>query len=75
MFHQKYVRDILKTERFDREDGEKIFSITFAGILWSNADLELHRVTIQLDMKLVNILTKAKRMAKQLDQMFRVDVF
>ena len=67
----KICEGYFKTERFDRKDGEKIFSITFAGIL--EADFRAPSCDYSTYMKLVNILTKEDN--KQLDQMFRVMCF
>lgn len=60
-----------KTERFDRQNGEKILSITFAGLL--ETDFRAPSCDYETYMKLINILTKEDK--KQVEQMYRVMCF
>ena len=60
-----------KTERFDRKDGEKIFCITFAGLL--EADFRAPSCDYETYLKLVRMLTKDNVQDKE--QMYRVMCF
>ena len=60
-----------KTERFDRQDGNKIFCVTFAGLL--EADYRAPSCDYSTYMKLVSILTKGNK--NQLRQMYRLMCF
>lgn len=60
-----------KTERFDRKDGEKIFSITFAGLL--EADFRAPSCDYDTYMKLIRLLTRDR--TKDKEQMYRVMCF
>ncbi len=60
-----------KTERFDRKNGEKIFTITFAGLL--EADFRAPSCDYSAYMKLVRILTKDR--VDDLEQIYRVMCF
>ncbi len=59
------------TERFDRRDGEKIFSITFAGLL--EADFRAPSCDYATYMKLIRMLTRDN--AHDKEQMFRLMCF
>ena len=67
----KICEGYFKTERFDRVNGEKILSITIAGLL--EVDFRAPSCDYQTFMKLVSILTKEDK--KQLEQMFRIMCF
>lgn len=60
-----------KTERFDRHEGNKIFSITFAGLL--EADFRAPSCDYSTYFKLVQMLTKDNTFDKE--QMYRVMCF
>ena len=60
-----------KTERFDRRDGEKIFSVTFAGLL--EADFRAPSCDYATYMKLIRMLTRDNATDKE--QMYRVMCF
>ncbi|MBQ1457450.1 MAG: type II toxin-antitoxin system HipA family toxin [Butyrivibrio sp.] len=60
-----------KTERFDRKDGEKIFTITFAALL--EADFRAPSCDYESYFKLVRALTKDATFDKE--QMYRVMSF
>ena len=60
-----------KTERFDRKDSEKIFCITFAGLL--EADFRAPSCDYETYLKLVRMLTKDN--AQDKEQMYRVMCF
>lgn len=60
-----------KTERFDRQNGEKILSITFAGLL--EADFRAPSCDYNTYMKLVNVLTREDK--SQIEQMYRIMCF
>ena len=60
-----------KTERFDRRDGEKIFCITFSGLL--EADFRAPSCDYSTFMKLVRMLTKDNTADKE--QMFLIMCF
>ena len=60
-----------KTERFDRKDGEKIFSVTFAGLL--EADFRAPSCDYDTYMKLIRMLTRDNAVDKE--QMYRVMCF
>ena len=60
-----------KTKRFDRDGKEKIFSITFAGLL--EADFRAPTCDYSTYMRLINALTKENK--KQIEQMFRIMCF
>ena len=60
-----------KTERFDRKKGEKIFSVTFAGLL--EADFRAPSCDYDTYMKLIRMLTRDN--VKDKEQMYRIMVF
>ena len=60
-----------KTERFDRRKGEKIFSVTFAGLL--EADFRVPSCDYSTYMQLIRMLTKDREEDKE--QMYRVMCF
>lgn len=60
-----------KTERFDRKNGEKIFSVTFAGLL--EADFRAPSCDYETYMKLVRMLTRDNSV--DLEQMYRIMCF
>ncbi|MBO4701980.1 MAG: type II toxin-antitoxin system HipA family toxin [Lachnospiraceae bacterium] len=60
-----------KTERFDRQNGEKIFTATFAGIL--EADFRAPSCDYETFMKLTRALTKDNNEDKE--QMFKIMCF
>ena len=60
-----------KTERFDRKNGEKIFSITFAGLL--EADFRAPSCDYKTYMKLIRMLTKDNK--TDTEQLYRVMCF
>ena len=60
-----------KTERFDRQKGKKVFSITFVGLL--EADFLAPSCDYATYFKLVNILTKEDNV--QLEQIFKIMCF
>ncbi len=60
-----------KTERFDRNNGEKIFMITIAGIM--EADFRAPSFDYEAYMKLVRILTKDNK--EDLEQLYRIMCF
>ena len=60
-----------KTERFDRREGEKIFSVTFAGLL--EADFRAPSCDYSTYMKLIRMLTKDNAADKE--QMYRIMCF
>lgn len=60
-----------KTERFDRQNGEKIFSITFAGLL--EADFRAPSCDYETYMKLIRMLTRDN--SADVEQMYRVMCF
>lgn len=60
-----------KTERFDRKAGEKIFTITFAGLL--EADFRAPSCDYGTYMKLVRMLTRDR--ADDKEQMYRIMCF
>ena len=60
-----------KTERFDRKAGEKVFSITFSGLL--EADFRAPSCDYETYQKLVRMLTKDN--ASDKEQMYRVMCF
>lgn len=60
-----------KTERFDRRNGEKIFSVTFAGLL--EADFRAPSCDYSTYMKLIRMLTRDK--IPDVQQMYRVMCF
>lgn len=60
-----------KIERFDRKDGEKIFTLTFAGIL--EADFRAPSCDYDTYMKLVRMLTKDRAADKE--QLYRIMCF
>ena len=60
-----------KTERFDRRDGEKIFSVTFAGLL--EADFRAPSCDYETYMKLIRMLTRDNITDKK--QLYRVMCF
>ena len=60
-----------KTERFDRKNGEKIFSITFAGLL--EADFRAPACDYGTYMKLVRMLTRDR--SEDVEQLYRVMCF
>ena len=60
-----------QTERFDRMAGEKIFSITFAGLL--EADFRAPSCDYSTYMKLIGVLTKDNKADKE--QMFKTMCF
>ena len=60
-----------KTERFDRCSGEKVFSITFAGLL--ETDFRAPSCDYNTYMKLVNMLTRENR--SDLEQIYRTMCF
>ena len=67
----KICEGYFKTERFDRYRGEKIFSITFAGLL--EADFRAPSCDYNTFMKLINVLTREDK--SQIEQLFRVMCF
>lgn len=60
-----------KTERFDRVESNKIFSITFAGLL--EADFRAPSCSYETYMKLIGVLTKNN--AYDIEQMYRIMCF
>ena len=60
-----------KTERFDRRDGEKIFGVTFAGLL--EADFRAPSCDYETFFRLVRSLTKDN--ANDTEQLFRIMCF
>ena len=60
-----------KTERFDRKDGKKIFSVTFSGLL--EADFRAPSCDYTTYLKLIRMLTKDNTVDKE--QMYRVMCF
>ena len=60
-----------KTERFDRKKGEKIFSVTFAGLL--EADFRAPSCDYEIYMKLIRMLTRDHTEDKE--QMYRIMSF
>lgn len=60
-----------KTERFDRRDGEKIFGVTFAGLL--EADFRAPSCDYETFFRLVRSLTKEN--ANDTEQLFRIMCF
>lgn len=60
-----------KTQRFDRKDGEKIFSVTFSGLL--EADFRAPSCDYDTYMKLIRMLTRDNAADKE--QMYRVMCF
>ncbi|MBQ6735685.1 MAG: type II toxin-antitoxin system HipA family toxin [Lachnospiraceae bacterium] len=60
-----------RTERFDRKDGEKIFGITFAGLL--EADFRAPSCDYETFFRLVRSLTKDN--ANDTEQLFRIMCF
>ena len=60
-----------KTERFDRKEGRKIFSVTFAGLL--EADYRAPSCDYDTYMKLIRMLTKDNDTDKE--QLYRVMCF
>ena len=60
-----------KTERFDRKNGEKIFSITFAGLL--EADFRAPSCDYSTYMKLIQMLTRDNAFDKE--QLYRIMCF
>ena len=60
-----------KTERFDRQNGEKIFTATFAGIL--EADFRAPSCDYETFMKLTRAITKDNYVDKE--QMFKIMCF
>ena len=60
-----------KTERFDRKNGEKIFIVTFAGLL--EADFRAPSCDYETLMKMVRVLTKDNK--NDVEQLFRVMCF
>ena len=60
-----------KTERFDRKAGEKIFSVTFAGLL--EADFRAPSCDYTTYMKLIRMLTREN--TADTEQMYRVMCF
>ncbi len=60
-----------RTERFDRHEGEKTFSVTFAGLL--EADFRAPSCDYETYMKLTNVLTRNNFYDKE--QMFRTMCF
>ena len=60
-----------KTERYDRKDGEKIFSVTFAGLL--EADFRTPSCDYSTYMKLIRMLTRDNDFDKE--QMYRMMCF
>lgn len=60
-----------KTERFDRRDGEKIFSLTVSGIL--EADFRAPSCDYETYMKLIRMLTRDNQ--KDKEQMYRIMCF
>lgn len=60
-----------KTERFDRTGGEKLFTITFAGLL--EADFRAPCCGYETFMKLIKALTKDNK--EDIEQMFRIMCF
>ena len=67
----KLCEGYFKTKRFDREKGEKILSITFAGLL--EVDFRAPSCDYDHFMKLVNVLTYEDK--QQIEQMFRIMCF
>ncbi|MCR5469273.1 MAG: type II toxin-antitoxin system HipA family toxin [Lachnospiraceae bacterium] len=60
-----------KTERFDRKNGLKLFSITFAGLL--EADFRAPACDYETFMKLISMLTRDN--AQDKEQMYRIMCF
>ena len=60
-----------KTKRFDRENGKKIFSISFAGLL--EADFRAPSCDYETYMKLIAMLTRNN--TGDMEQMFRIMCF
>lgn len=71
LVHSSVCEGYFKTERFDRKKGEKIFSVTFAGLL--EADYRAPACDYAAYMKLIRMLTKDN--AKDKEQMYRVMSF
>lgn len=67
----KLCEGYFKTKRFDREDGEKILSLTFAGVL--ETDFRSPSCDYNTYMKLINILSREDK--KQIEQLFMVMCF
>jgi len=60
-----------KTERFDRVNGAKVFTITFAGLL--EADFRAPACDYEAYFKLVNVLTRGNK--KDREQLYRIMCF
>ena len=60
-----------KTQRFDRTEGKKIFSITFAGLL--EADFRAPSCDYETYMKLIHMLTRNN--TEDIEQMYRLMCF
>ncbi len=67
----KVCEGYFKTERFDRKNGEKILTVTFAGLL--EADFRAPSCDYETYMKLTRILTKDN--THDLDQLYRLMCF
>ena len=65
-----YCDGYFKTERFDRRGGQKIFAVTFAGILEQNMRAFSDYDTL---FRVINVLTKEDK--AQVEQLFRVMCF
>ncbi|MBO4669675.1 MAG: type II toxin-antitoxin system HipA family toxin [Lachnospiraceae bacterium] len=66
----RYCDGYFKTERFDRQEGQKVFTVTFAGILEQNMHALSEYDTL---FRVVNVLTREDRTA--VEQLFRVMCF
>ncbi len=67
----KVCEGYFKTERFDRREGEKVFSVTFGGLL--EADFRVPSCDYSTYLKLIRMLTKDNFADKE--QMYRIMCF
>ncbi len=67
----KICSGFFKTERFDRENGEKIMCVSFSGLL--EVDYRSPSCDYTTYMKLVNVLTRENK--DEIEQMFRLMCF
>lgn len=71
LIHSSICEGYFRTVRFDRKQGEKIFSITFAALL--EADFRAPSCDYETYLKLVNVLTKEN--GNDVKQMFKTMCF
>lgn len=71
LIESKHCEGYFKTERFDRRNSEKVFTITFSGFL--EADFRIPSCDYSTYLKLIRVLTKDNSF--DIEQMFRTMCF